>query len=145
MLDSQCKVKICDFGLSRCNVTGQYENTSQDASTDETRKSRTKEIQNQKQTRDLTDHVTARWYRSPEVILKSRNYDSKIDIFALGCILGEMLRFCQKMERDNKKILFQGNSCFPMSPLYLGNDQQPVVDANDQLIKIFKLIGPQDE
>jgi len=37
-----------------------------------------------------TDYVSTRWYRAPEVLLRSTNYNSPIDIFALGCIMAEL-------------------------------------------------------
>lgn len=49
----------------------------------------------------FTDYVATRWYRSPEVILKSKNYNSPIDIFAVGAIMAELY---------NSKPLFPGKS-----------------------------------
>lgn len=37
-----------------------------------------------------TDYVSTRWYRGPEVLLRSTNYNSPIDIWAVGCIMAEM-------------------------------------------------------
>jgi protein kinase len=37
----------------------------------------------------MTNYVSTRWYRAPEVITRQQ-YDGKIDIFALGCIIAEM-------------------------------------------------------
>ncbi|XP_071118826.1 serine/threonine-protein kinase dyf-5-like isoform X2 [Haliotis cracherodii] len=37
-----------------------------------------------------TDYVSTRWYRAPEVLLRSTNYSSPIDIWALGCIMAEL-------------------------------------------------------
>jgi serine/threonine protein kinase len=48
-----------------------------------------------------TDYVSTRYYRAPECILKSTNYNSRIDIWALGCIMIEMY---------NQKPVFVGNS-----------------------------------
>lgn len=39
----------------------------------------------------LTSHVVTRWYRAPELILIEKTYNSKIDIWSLGCIFGELL------------------------------------------------------
>ncbi|TKR59384.1 hypothetical protein L596_029062 [Steinernema carpocapsae] len=36
-------------------------------------------------------HVT-RYYRAPELILESNSYGCEIDVWSIGCILGEMLR-----------------------------------------------------
>jgi serine/threonine protein kinase len=38
----------------------------------------------------FTDYVSTRWYRAPELLLRSTNYNSPIDIFALGCIIAEL-------------------------------------------------------
>jgi serine/threonine protein kinase len=38
----------------------------------------------------FTEYVSTRWYRAPELLLSSTNYNSPIDIFAMGCILAEM-------------------------------------------------------
>ena len=39
----------------------------------------------------LTDYISTRWYRSPEVLLRFNKYDEKVDIFALGCVMAELL------------------------------------------------------
>ena len=49
----------------------------------------------------FTDYVSTRWYRAPELLLKSTNYNSPVDIFALGCIMAELYLL---------KPLFMGNS-----------------------------------
>ena len=40
--------------------------------------------------RKLSLHVTSRWYRAPEVILLTKKYDTKIDMWAIGCTLAEI-------------------------------------------------------
>ncbi|NXI45289.1 ICK kinase, partial [Galbula dea] len=37
-----------------------------------------------------TDYVSTRWYRAPEVLLRSTTYSSPIDIWAVGCIMAEV-------------------------------------------------------
>ena len=37
-----------------------------------------------------SEYVSTRYYRAPECILRSTNYSSPIDIWALGCIIAEM-------------------------------------------------------
>jgi male germ cell-associated kinase len=56
------KVKLADFGLAR-------------------------EIRSRP---PYTDYVSTRWYRGPELLLKCTNYNSPVDIFALGCIMAEL-------------------------------------------------------
>ncbi len=50
------------------------------------RKKKKKKIKNV-----LTSHVVTRWYRAPELILIEKNYNSKIDVWSLGCIFAELL------------------------------------------------------
>lgn len=38
----------------------------------------------------FTDYVSTRWYRGPEILLRSTTYNSPIDIFALGAIMAEL-------------------------------------------------------
>jgi serine/threonine protein kinase len=62
-----------------------------------------------------SDYVSTRWYRAPEIILKSGLYDGQIDIFSLGCIFAEM---------------------FTGKPLIPGTSE------DDMLSKLINLIGP---
>ncbi|KZV69772.1 kinase-like protein [Peniophora sp. CONT] len=48
-----------------------------------------------------TEYVSGRWYRAPEVILKSHHYTASVDMWALGCIT---------MELSNLRPLFAGNT-----------------------------------
>ena len=38
----------------------------------------------------LTDYVATRWYRAPELLLGSNHYCNKVDVWAVGCIMGEL-------------------------------------------------------
>lgn len=40
---------------------------------------------------NLTQLVVTLWYRSPELLLGTRKYDSAVDMWSLGCIFGELL------------------------------------------------------
>lgn len=67
-------VKIADFGLAR------FYNVPVDL---------------------MTPQVVTLWYRAPEVILQSTKYSTAIDMWAIGCILAELL---------DKKPLLPGKS-----------------------------------
>lgn len=69
LLNSDCHVKLCDFGLCRSVA----------------------DINSRPQNLVLTDYVATRWYRSPEVLLGSTKYTKGVDLWAVGCILGEMI------------------------------------------------------
>ena len=38
----------------------------------------------------LTEYVSTRWYRAPELALRSPTYNEKVDVWALGCVLAEL-------------------------------------------------------
>lgn len=40
---------------------------------------------------DLTKYVVTRWYRAPELLCSCVDYDEKIDVWSVGCILAELL------------------------------------------------------
>ena len=48
-----------------------------------------------------TEYVSTRWYRAPEVLLRSRDYSNPVDMWAVGTILAEMVTL---------KPLFPGQS-----------------------------------
>ena len=75
------KVKIADFGLAR-------------------------EIRTLP---PYTEYVSTRFYRAPECILKSTNYNSPIDIWALGCVMAEMYLHPQPLfyGLNEKEVLYR--------------------------------------
>lgn len=40
---------------------------------------------------NMTEYVSTRWYRAPELLSQQKHYSEKIDIWALGCIIAELL------------------------------------------------------
>jgi len=90
-------------------------------------------------TRQLTKHVVTRWYRAPELIL-IQPYTSAVDIWSLGCILGELL----SMQEGNvagyqdRQPLFPGGFCYPLSG---EGDSIKKDERLDQLNVIFKVTG----
>ena len=39
----------------------------------------------------MTDYVATRWYRSPELLLGYTDYGPEVDMWAIGCIMGELI------------------------------------------------------
>eukprot|EP00961_Rhodomonas_salina_P067958 912235-Rhodomonas_salina.2 len=37
-----------------------------------------------------TEYISTRWYRAPEVLLRSKSYNAPVDNFAVGCIMAEL-------------------------------------------------------
>jgi len=95
-------------------------------------------------TRTLTTHVATRWYRAPELILL-QDYTSAVDMWSVGCIFAELLSMqCESVKwPHDRKPLFPGRSCFPLS----ADSAHTYQDRRDQLNVIFGVIGtpsPQD-
>ena len=97
LVNKACEIKICDFGLGRGMPEGEGENEDG----------------------NLTEYVTTRWYRAPEVILCPSQYSKAMDVWSVGCIFAELL---------GRNALFQGEN-------YL-----------DQIKKIISVLGsPNDK
>ena len=89
LLNANCDLKVCDFGLARSVQTAEPSGT---------------------ETGFMTEYVATRWYRAPEIMLTFKQYtkvrsipvalintsfklkySQAIDIWSVGCILAEML------------------------------------------------------
>ncbi|XP_066931475.1 mitogen-activated protein kinase 14-like [Clytia hemisphaerica] len=88
-VNENCELKILDFGLARIGAE-----------------------------EGMTGYVATRWYRAPEIMLNWMQYNSKVDIWSVGCIMAELL---------TRTTLFPGN------------------DHIDQLTKIMQLVGKPSE
>merc|ERR1719375_1994545 len=62
----------------------------------------------------FTDYVSTRWYRAPEVLLRSQSYNSPLDIWACGGIMAEV---------------------YTLRPLFPGSSE------SDQLFKTCSVLG----
>lgn len=85
------KLKLADFGLARAFVPP---------------------------IRPFTHEVVTLWYRPPEILLGTRTYALPMDMWAVGCIMAEMI---------TKRPLFPGDS------------------EVDELFKIFRFLGTPTE
>lgn len=96
----------------------------------------------------ISFNVVSRWYRPPEVILM-QSYTSSVDLWSFGCIFAEFLMAASPNKQ--LKVLFAGKSCFPKSPqkvdqvIEAGSQKQYIISYDDQLNKIFDIIGTPDE
>lgn len=69
LVNSNCDLKICDFGLAR--VTFEQD----------------KEFM----TSPMIEYICTRWYRAPEVLCSWVHYTKAVDVWSIGCIFAEML------------------------------------------------------
>lgn len=70
LLNSDCLMKVADFGLARSLRDSDIQGGT---------------------TQTLTDYVATRWYRAPEILLGSNRYTFGVDMWSMGCILAEMI------------------------------------------------------
>lgn len=63
LLNSNCDLKIGDFGLARTTSETDF----------------------------MTEYVVTRWYRAPELLLNCSEYTAAIDVWSVGCIFGEIM------------------------------------------------------
>ncbi|KAI9203307.1 kinase-like domain-containing protein [Polychytrium aggregatum] len=68
LVNADCELKICDFGLAR----GYSDSSDNNAGF-------------------MTEYVATRWYRAPEIMLSFRSYTKAIDMWSIGCIFAELL------------------------------------------------------
>ncbi|OAQ98620.1 hypothetical protein LLEC1_02097 [Akanthomyces lecanii] len=68
LVNADCELKICDFGLARGFSVDPQENAGY-----------------------MTEYVATRWYRAPEIMLSFQSYTKAIDVWSVGCILAELL------------------------------------------------------
>ncbi len=92
LLSKNSVLKVCDFGSARLQAL----------------------------TTPLTEYVSTRWYRAPELLVNHATYGSEIDVWAVGCIFVELL---------TGKPLFNGQNEYDMLRLILkmfnGSEELP--------------------
>ncbi|KAG8219920.1 CMGC MAPK protein kinase [Butyriboletus roseoflavus] len=98
LLNANCDLKVCDFGLARSiNPTAP----------------------GAKEVGLMTEYVATRWYRAPEIMLSFRMYTKSVDLWAVGCILAEL---------HNRKPLFPGRDYGHQLDLVLDVIGTPTLD-----------------
>jgi len=129
LVNEDCCVKICDFGLARA-----IGSSSLGPDLDEG---------GDREKRQLTGHVVTRWYRAPELILLQDSYTVAIDMWSVGCIYAELLGMLEGVKFADRAPLFPGHTCFPLSP-HAGHKTDTkyyTKGQRDQMAMIVNLLG----
>ncbi|KAJ7236249.1 kinase-like domain-containing protein [Mycena rebaudengoi] len=71
LISNSGSLLIADFGLARAFDSGDNPNRAN-------------------KERKYTNCVVTRWYRPPELLLGARQYGGEVDMWGIGCVLGEM-------------------------------------------------------
>eukprot|EP00923_Selenidium_pygospionis_P031411 GHVN01055683.1.p1 GENE.GHVN01055683.1~~GHVN01055683.1.p1 ORF type:complete len:366 (+),score=24.43 GHVN01055683.1:1754-2851(+) len=136
LVNLDCSVKICDFGLARSRQNGQHSEMQDPVFKEEFANTSAHDPAQQ-----LTAHVAARWYRAPELILVQKNYSQAIDMWSMGSVFAEMLQTTQEDRPIPERfVLFPGQHSYPLSPT---NGRRQL--ERDQLVMILRTIGTPDE
>ncbi|PHJ15501.1 cell-cycle-associated protein kinase mapk [Cystoisospora suis] len=125
LVNQDCSVKVCDFGLARTVDYAEGGNSQLPISPREDDMNLVTVPHTKNLKRQLTGHVVTRWYRAPELILLQENYTEAIDVWSVGCIFAELLNMVKEnvAYHADRGPLFPGSSCFPLSPdQKAGND-----------------------
>ena len=166
LINENCHVKFCDFGLSRtlpqsCVGKGSGNtkrirdallrfNLRENYTEQNIRQQIHQKVQNSREKgkkRCLSSHIGSRWYRAPEVCLLESQYDTAADQWGLGCSLYELFKTYQTnhgMSDDRQSFelddihLFPGDSCYPISKKYKNRVSSDCVSQNDQIRVIVR-------
>ncbi|KAI5719310.1 hypothetical protein M8J76_008392, partial [Diaphorina citri] len=65
LVNSNCILKICDFGLAR--------------------------VEEPDPNKAMTQEVVTQYYRAPEILMGARHYSAAVDVWSVGCIFAELL------------------------------------------------------
>ena len=94
--------------------------------------------------RQFTKHVVTRWYRAPELPLyNDGHYTAAIDMWSVGCVYAEMLGMLDTgnaEDRHERKALFPGGACYPMSR-DVAAPRAGQKEKKDQLSVILEVLG----
>lgn len=142
--------KLCDFGLARCikKVEKKEELDLGAEAYFPTEKEDPNKLRSYKFQAKITKHVVTRYYRAPEIslLIQKRELLPAIDMWSIGCILGELLQMIpgneqgRKMGRNQRKreILLKGSADLVLSPRMFKD--RPII-RQQQLNIIFKFLG----
>lgn len=101
LLNSECLVKLADFGLARSVAMTDDDDPPAG-----------------------TQYVATRWYRAPEILLGSTKYAKAVDIWSIGCIVGELI---------TNRAIFPGNSTLNQIEKVLELTGKPTPEDIDSL------------
>ncbi|CAD8069038.1 unnamed protein product [Paramecium sonneborni] len=121
LLNRNCDLKICDFGLGRAMADPSSSNNAN----------------------IMTYYVETRWYRAPELLVSFKNYTPAVDMWSVGCILAELLLRKPFLRGDSTKR--QVKLIFELlgtpNEAYIQSFQDEKVQNN--LRKVIKETGPK--
>ena len=124
LVNAACDLKVADFGLARVGLGMERGGGAAPAATPASTSSSSAPAPAAAPAAAapaaaafMTEYVVTRWYRAPELLLGAEGYGPAVDVWAAGCVLGELIK---------RKPLFPGR------------------DYLDQLARIVASLGVPD-
>lgn len=112
LINSDCLLKICDFGLAR--------------------------VDEPDSSKYMTQEVVTQYYRAPELLMGARHYTNAIDVWSIGCIFAELLsrkvlfQANSPVSQINMIIALLGENSSAFTEQYVAHPSQKYDVANDQ-------------
>jgi mitogen-activated protein kinase 7 len=116
LVNGNCLLKIADFGMARSVEQCIREEGS-----------------------IMTQYVSTRWYRAPELLFSLLDYDTKVDLWSAGCVFAELIM---------RRQLFPGRDALmqiKMIVCYLGTPDKEVMErvTSDTVRICIEKCGPR--
>lgn len=92
LIGAKGELKIADFGQCRLYINFQALPDEQPSFRSANRHTAGETHQCRVPQSQFTHQVGSRWYRAPELLYGSRDYGPEIDLWAVGCIVAEMIK-----------------------------------------------------
>ncbi|KAF7389827.1 hypothetical protein HZH68_011684 [Vespula germanica] len=102
LVNSNCVLKICDFGLAR--------------------------VEEPDQNKHMTQEVVTQYYRAPEILMGARHYTAAVDVWSVGCIFGELLRrrILFQAQSPVQQVYVRKEICLALVLVVPSNEKHPL-------------------
>jgi len=148
LLNRDCELALADFGLARymphmtaagCRHSTDYASASTDLGA-EAEAAGASPTEPRSKGGQLTKYVVTRWYRAPELLVQNKQFDAKVDMWSVGCILAEVL---------GAKAIFPGKDSLHQLRLVVEQLGMPSPDElagiqNEQAVAYIRNLRPKE-
>jgi len=158
LLNRDCEVNLADFGLARfmpqslARSDGAADSPTGGASTGSPARENDSdraptaapaapgERSERVKGEQLTRYVVTRWYRAPELLVQNKQYNAKVDMWSVGCILAEVI---------GAKAIFPGKDSLHQLRLVVDLLGTPTPDElaciqNEQAVGYIRSLRPKE-
>mmetsp|Transcript_77548 Transcript_77548/g.201723 ORF Transcript_77548/g.201723 Transcript_77548/m.201723 type:complete len:413 (-) Transcript_77548:50-1288(-) len=127
LLNANCHVRLCDFGLARTAAPSPGMDTKRS------------EAMAKEAGVLFTDYVATRWYRAPELLLGASLYNEGVDMWSVGCIIGEMI--AGKPILKGRSTMDQIEKIMELTGKPSESDMKPIVQSSTYAKTMLDSLG----